>query len=308
MAKNRKRGSVGRTVGLIALGLVDLVFVITVLLRGNNVALFNSKGMIAHEQHGLMVLTVGIMLVIAIPALFLVFFTAWKYRESNTKAVHNPNLRQGKLLDAAMWLVPAAFALVLALIMWPATHRLAPQKQIAADAKPLTIQVISTRWKWLFIYPEQHIATINFVQIPAGTPVQFELTADEAPMSSFWIPNLGGQLYTMTGMVNHLNLVADTPGDYPGSSAEINGAGFAGMKFVARVTSKHGFDFWVQSVKLNPHMLDVAEYNRLLKPSQNNPPAFYSAADRDLYDTVLMKYMGPSSSDHMDMMNMEMHH
>jgi cytochrome o ubiquinol oxidase subunit 2 len=292
MPKNRKRNSQSRTVGIILLGLFCLAFLVKVLLHGNNVALFNPKGMIAHEQLNLMILTVGIMLVIAVPALFLFFFTAWKYRESNTKATHDPNARHGKLFNVGIWLIPSVFAIVLATIMWPATHRLAPQKSIVTDAKPLTIQVISMRWKWLFIYPEQKIATVNFVQVPVGTPVQFELTADESPMSSFWIPNLSGMLYTMTGHSNRLNLIADTTGDYPGRSGEINGVGFAGMQFTARASSSGDFDQWVNNVQLSGGALDTAEYNRLLQPSENNPAVSYSDVENDLYDTVLMKYMG----------------
>jgi cytochrome o ubiquinol oxidase subunit II len=303
MPKKRKKTSLGKTMARIILALIDLVLIIGALLYGKNVALFNPKGTIAHNQHSLMMLVAGIMLIIAIPSLTLLFYTAWKYRESNTKAVHDPDHHHGKLLDVIMWGLPIVFAVVLSTIMWGATHTLQPQKLIAAKAKPLTIQVISTRWKWIFIYPEQNIATVNFVQIPVNTPVQFELTADETPMSSFWIPNLGGQLYAMTGMVNHLNLMADTPGDYAGSSAEINGAGFAEMKFTARASSRDQFDFWVQSVKQSP-VLNNAEYERLVKPSENNPPAFYSAAPSGLYDKVLMKYMGPPDS-HMDGMHHE---
>jgi cytochrome o ubiquinol oxidase subunit 2 len=177
--------------------------------------------------------------------------------------------------------------------MWPATHRLAPQTSIAADAEPLTIQVVSMRWKWLFIYPEQHMATVNFVQIPTDRPVRFELTADDAPMSSFWVPNLSGMLYTMTGHSNRLNVIADTPGDYPGRSAEINGAGFAGMQFTARVSSNADFDAWVDEVQSGGgQTLDTAEYAKLLKPSEDNPTALYPAVEGDLYATVLKKYMG----------------
>lgn len=293
MGKSKKDSSAGRTLGLIVLGLTGLVVLVAVLLQGNNVALFNAKGLIAQEQRNLMVITVGIMLIIAIPALFMLFFTAWKYRESNTRAKRNAGAQHGKLLDASMWLAPSLFAIVLALIMWPATHRLDPHQAIASDAKPLTIQVVSLRWKWLFIYPEQGIATVNHLQIPVDRPVKFELTADEAPMSAFWIPNLGGMLYTMTGHNNQLHLMADTVGDYEGSSAEINGKGFAGMKFVARASSQESFDFWVQSVKLNSATLDSTSYNELLKPSQNTPPAFYNTPkDSDLYATILKKYMG----------------
>lgn len=290
---NKKRPGSGWLVLIIFMALVDLGLIIRRILQGNNVALFNPKGLIAREQHGLMVYTVSILLLIAIPSIFLLYFTAWKYRESNTKVSYEPDKHYGKLFNYNVWAIPTVFMLLLATVMWPATHRLEPQKILAADTKPITIQVISMRWKWLFIYPEHGIATVNFVQIPVQTPVQFELTADDAPMSSFWIPNLGGQLYTMTGHVNRLNLMADTLGDYPGSSAEINGAGFSGMKFIARVSSSEDFDFWVQEVKRSPVGLDVAKYKTVLEPSENNPAAFYSSFEPTLYDKVVMKYRGP---------------
>jgi cytochrome o ubiquinol oxidase subunit II len=281
-----KNGSVGRLVVRIVLAVIGLAVLIRVLLFDHNVALFNPKGLIAHEQHSLMVFTVVLLLVIAVPALVVLFFTASKYRESNTKAAYAPDARHGKLFDLSIWLIPSAFM----------------QRVIAADTDPLTIQVVATRWKWLFIYPEQNIATVNFVQIPVHTPVEFELTADEAPMSSFWIPNLGGQLYAMTGMVNRLNLMADTPGDYTGISAEINGAGFAGMKFTARAGSRDDFDTWVQEAKLSPEVLDRSTYQELLQPREDSPVALYSSADKNLYDAILMKYMmSPEDHAHMDM-------
>jgi len=265
---------------------------ITFLLQGVDVALFNPKGLIASEQHRLMIISAALLLAITIPTLFLLYFFAWKYRESNEKATHDPTARHGKYFVFSLWAIPSVFMLLLASIMWPATHKLAPQKSIASSAKPITIQVVAMRWKWLFIYPEQNIATVNFVQVPVNTPVRFDLTADETPMSSFWIPNLGGQLYAMTGHQNQLNLIADTPGDYPGRSAEINGAGFSGMKFMARASSQAGFDQWVRDVKLSSGALDTTEYKKLLSPSKNNPAALYSQAESGLYDTLLKKYGG----------------
>jgi len=294
MPQKRKKNGIGRTVGLIFLAFASLALIIKALMHGHNIALFNSKGMIAYDERNLIIFTAVVLLSVALPTLFVLFFTAWRYRESNSKATHNPNAVHNKLLVPAIWLIPTACMLVLALVMWPATHRLEPQKQIDESVEPLTIQVVSTRWKWLFIYPEQNIATVNFVQLPVNTPVEFELTADDAPMSSFWIPNLSGQLYTMTGMVNRLNLMATVAGDYPGSSAEINGAGFAEMKFTARASSRADFDQWVQQTKQSPKVLDAAAYSALLKPSENNPPAFYAATESGLYDTVVMRYMGPS--------------
>ncbi|MBA3758043.1 COX aromatic rich motif-containing protein [Candidatus Saccharibacteria bacterium] len=289
---NKKKHSPGGLLLLILLGLASFGLLLAFLLRGKNVALFNPKGLIAQAQLDLMLLTIIVLLVIALPTLFLVFFIAWKYRESNQKTIHHSGTRHSKLLDLSMWSIPTAFMLVLAVIMWSATHRLVPQKTIAADAKPIRIQVVSMRWKWLFIYPDYNIATVNFVQVPLDTPVQFDLTADEAPMSSFWIPNLGGQLYSMTGHVNRLNLIADTPGDYPGSSAEINGAGFSGMKFTARASNMDDFYRWVQEVKQSPEVLDTATYDGVLEPSENNSVAVYSAYTKGLYDRVLTKYAG----------------
>ncbi len=291
---NKKRLGSGWLVLIVFMGLGDLALILSRLLRGHNVALFNPTGLIAKQQHGLILYVAGVLLAIAIPSVFLLYFTAWKYRESNTKATYDPNMHHGKWFNFSVWAVPAVFMLSLAFVMIPATHRLEPRKLIAADTKPLVVQVISMRWKWLFLYPEQGIATVNFAQVPVNTPVQFELTADEAPMSSFWIPNLGGQLYSMTGHVNRLNLMADTSGDYPGSSAELNGAGFSGMKFTARASTTEDFDRWVEGVKQSKDVLDTTEYESVLKPSENNPAAFYSDYESNLYDKVVMKYMGPA--------------
>lgn len=292
MTKRIKKSSQGNSAWIVISGLIVLGLIVAWLLKGNDVRLLNPKGLIAGEQTKLIIVVLALMLEIAIPTLIAFYFIAWKYRETNKKASYDPNIRHSKLFVLGLWAIPSSMVLLLAFIMWPATHRLAPQKSIASDAKPLTVQVIAMRWKWVFIYPEQNIATVNFVQIPEDTPVRFELSADEAPMSSFWIPHLGGQLYAMTGHVNPLNLMADTPGDYPGSSAEINGRGFAGMKFTTRVSTQEDFDRWVQDVKQSTDTLDSAEYQELLAPSENTPSAFYSRADPDLYGTMLMKYAG----------------
>jgi cytochrome o ubiquinol oxidase subunit 2 len=273
-------------------GVIGLGALLMVLLHGNDIALLNPKGLIAGQQMNLMLFSAGLLLTIAVPTVFLFYFFAWKYRETNEKATYDPQVRHGKWFVPTMWLLPSVFMLVLAMVMWTSTHRLEPQKPIAAKAKPITIQVVALRWKWLFIYPEQKIATVNYVQVPTDTPVEFELTADDAPMSSFWIPHWGGQLYAMTGHVNRLNLIAETAGDSVGSSAEINGSGFAGMKFTARATSKDDFDLWVRSNQLYGDALDAPAYDALAKPSEDNPQAFYSLADTGLYDKVLMKYMG----------------
>lgn len=290
MAKHKIKRSQAGTIWLLLIGTAVFGLVLAMMLRNIDVAIFNPKGLIAEKQLNLILFTSALLLTIAIPTLMLLYSFAWHYRDTNTKAAFDPHAQQGKLFVFSIWTVPAIFMIVLALVMMPATHQLEPRKPIEASGKRLTIRVIAMRWKWLFIYPEQNIATVNYVQVPVDTPVEFELTADEAPMSSFWIPNLGGQLYAMTGHVTRLNLVADTPGDYPGSSAEINGRGFAGMQFTARASSQEDFDKWAQSIKQSANPLNEAEYEKLLKPSEDNPAGYFSQAQPDLYDKLLMKY------------------
>jgi cytochrome o ubiquinol oxidase subunit 2 len=302
ISKTKKRfGSA--LIGFTLFIVLEVALLTALIARVKNFALFNPKGFVAESQMSLMLGTVIIIFAVAIPTVMLLYFYAWKYRESNTKATYDPDMKHGKLFNVTIWALPSVFMLIMAFIMWPAAHRLDPRQAIVSANKPLTIQVIAMQWKWVFIYPEQHIATVNYVQIPTDTPVKFELSADEAPMSSFWIPNLGGQLYAMTGHANLLNLIADQAGEYPGSVAEINGAGFADMKFITKADTQEKFDDWVRGVKNSPKVLDRNEYDRLLKPSENNPAAVYAIAQSNLWDSMRAKYSGSHGHMQMDSMN-----
>lgn len=277
---------------LVCFGLADLTLFIRRALIGKNVTLFNPQGLISHQQHNLFMLILILLLVAAVPVILFLYFVAWKFRESNTKAVHTPNKQHSKRLVFYIWAYPILFFFVFVTILWPATFRIQPHKAIADAGQPLLIQVVALRWKWLFLYPDQGVASVNYVQLPVNRPVLFALTADDAPMSSFWIPNLCGQLYAMTGMVNQLNLMPQTIGDFPGSTAEINGAGFADMKFTTNVSSQVDFDNWVTGVRQSNNVLSSSAYSQLLKPSEANPAVLYNSYQRNLYDTVVMKYMG----------------
>jgi cytochrome o ubiquinol oxidase subunit II len=178
MTKIRQKKGQPRIGIRILLAFAAFAFVIAMLLQNNNIALFHSRGLIAHDERNLMLVTVAIMLVVAIPTLITFYFFAWKYRESNTKPQRNTAASSNKMLVPAIWLVPTTLAVILASIMWPATHRLEPRKSLTSNVKPLTIQVVSMRWKWVFIYPAQHIATVNFVQIPENTRSANELVLD----------------------------------------------------------------------------------------------------------------------------------
>ncbi|MBC7581875.1 COX aromatic rich motif-containing protein [Aeromicrobium sp.] len=270
------------------------------MIRGQNVTLFNPQGYIADQQHRLFVLIGGLLLLTATPVVLLLYFTAWKYREtSSNTAAHaaaHPERAPSQLFGYITWGFPILCLVLFVSILWPATHKLEPRKAIASGVKPMTIQVVAMRWKWLFLYPDQKIASVNYVQIPKDTPVKFELTADDAPMSSFWIPNLGGQLYAMTGHVNRLNLVPNKLGLYDGRSAEINGAGFSGMTFKANVTTAADFDKWTLSARQSSPMLDSATYANLVKPSQDSPVLYYGDYQSDLYSNIAAKYMSSHMS------------
>ena len=275
---------------LVGSGVALFVLILTQLVKGNEIALLDPKGWVANEQHWLLLTSTLIMLGFGVPVIATVYFFIWKYRESNqtTPYASENTVSKGFLVFA--WGGPLTVVLILASLMLPATQRLEPQKPIESDKNQLTIQVVALNWKWLFIYPEQNVAAVNFVQIPVDTPVRFELTADEAPMNSFWIPHLGGMLYAMTGHVNPLHLVGDTVGDYSGGAAEINGRGLAGMRFTTRVSTQEDFDAWISETKQNGTMLDEATYDELLVPSENNEPAFYMNQDPNLYSKIVNKY------------------
>jgi cytochrome o ubiquinol oxidase subunit 2 len=288
--KNKNKHSLAKSLLLISVLLGGLTAYLTYFLKDTNVAQLNPKGSVASEQANLMYVAGAIVLAVAVPTVLLLYFVAWRNRESNSTSTYKPSARNGKAFVFTIWAIPTLAMFVLAIILVPITQSLDPKKPVDNGKTPITIQVVALRWKWLFLYPEQQIATVNSLTIPKDQPVTFELTADETPMSSFWIPNLGGQLYAMTGHVNRLNLMATEIGEYPGSSAEINGIGFAGMRFTAEVTSEQDFKTWVDQVKSSPNRLDDSAYANLSKPSENEPAASYSTYGSDLYNKVVMKY------------------
>ncbi len=261
-------------------------------LGGHNLAVLNPKGLIATQEQRLLIIATLLGLIVVLPVFALTAGIVWRYRASNTRATYQPDWDHNPVLEFIWWGIPCAIIAVLAVITWTSSHQLDPYRPISSNVKPLTVQVVALDWKWLFIYPEQHIATVNFLPLPVNTPINFEITSD-APMNSFWIPQLGGQMYAMPGMSSQLHLLATTPGVYRGSSANISGQGFAGMHFNAQVVGAADFATWVKAAQAAPQRLDWNRYTHLSQPSQNNPLATYQLAAPDLYDTIVMKFMMP---------------
>jgi cytochrome o ubiquinol oxidase subunit II len=256
------------------------------LLFSSDIAILNPKGQIGIEQRDLLTLSTLIMLIVVIPTLLLTFYIAWRYWEGHKHNLYNPNWNHSHLAEAIWWGIPFAITIALGTITWFSCHKLDPFRPLISDVRPLKIQVVALQWKWLFIYPEERIATVNYLQIPEKRPINFEITAD-APMNSFWIPELGGQVYAMAGMRSKLHLIANQIGSYRGSSANFSGAGFSGMTFVVEATTEQAFDSWVWQTRSSPTLA----YATLLEKSSYNPPASYTLVNTNLFNDIMMKYM-----------------
>jgi cytochrome o ubiquinol oxidase subunit 2 len=261
---------------------------VLVLLSGcSSVVLFHPKGQIGLDEKRVILTTAGLMLIVVVPVIVLAPLFTWKYRASRWKAEYAR--KPPRALDAVLWLVPAAIVLALSILAWTMSHRLDPFRPIASPSRPITIQVISLDWKWLFIYPDQQVASVNEVAFPVDVPVHFILTSATV-MNSFFIPQLGSQIYAMAGMRSELHLIANTAGTYAGISANISGVGFSGMGFAARALSAQEFDAWVLSARGAALKLDREEYRRLAQPSENNPVEHYSSVEPMLFSEVLGQY------------------
>lgn len=266
---------------------------LTLLLSGCDLAVLDPKGIIAADEKHLMIIALLLMCIIVIPVIILTFVIAIRYRASNTKAAYAPNWSHNNWLEAVWWFVPMVIIAILATITWITSHTLDPYRPLNSNVKPITIEAVALQWRWLFIYPDQGIATINYVQFPVNTPVHFLITAD-APMNSFQIPQLAGQIYAMAGMETQLNLMANEVGNYNGRSVSFSGNGFSGMAFIAKATSQADFDTWVSTLKQGQQpILSMTNYTDIAKPTEDATPSYFSAVDGDVFHDIIMKYMPP---------------
>jgi len=244
------------------------------------------QGPIASAELLLLLNSTAIMLVVVVPVILATFAFAWWYRSSNARASRSLDEAYEGRAEFVVWSIPALIVILLGGVIWIGSHQLDPRAPIPADTKPLQVEVVALDWKWLFIYPEQGVAAVNQLVIPAGTPVHFRLTSATV-MNSFFIPQLGSQIYTMGGMTTHLNLLADKPGDYPGFSANFSGDGFAEMRFVAKAVPAGDFNSWVTQVRGGGSALDDAGYTALAKPSKAVPPGTYRSVEPNMFERII---------------------
>ncbi len=258
------------------------------MLAGCSEGVLDPHGPVGTAEKTILLNSLGIMLVIVIPTILATLGVAFWYRASNTKARYLPDWEYSGRIELIVWSIPAMVVLLLGGIAWVGSHDLDPPKPLASPVKPIHVEVISLDWKWLFIYPDQGIASVNRLVVPTGTPVSFRLTSATV-MNSFFVPQLGTQIYTMSGMTTRLNLLADRPGRYQGLSAQFSGDGFSGMRFTYDAVSQARFDSWVSAARGQGPSLNPAGYAALARQSENVAPFTYRAVTAGLFDTVVQK-------------------
>jgi cytochrome o ubiquinol oxidase subunit 2 len=255
--------------------------------------ILDPQGPIGVAERTILIDSVAIMLAIVLPTIIAILAFAFWFRASNAKAFYWPNWEYSGRIELVVWAIPTLTVILLGGVAWIGAHQLDPAKPIEGTEKPLTIQAVSLDWKWLFIYPDQNIATINTLTVPAGRPLQFQLTSASV-MNVFFIPQFGSMIYTMNGMATRLNLRADTPGTYQGLSAHFSGDGFSDMHFDVHVVPSEQFSKWAQDASRAEKPLDAASYTGIAKPSIRSESAVYRLADPDLFNKIVTQKLPPS--------------
>ena len=272
---------------------VAIVLIGVVALGGCTEGVLDPKGPISAAERQILFNSLGIMLAIVIPTIVATLAVAAWYRASNKRARYLPEFEYSERLEVLVWAIPAMTVLLVGGVAWVGAHDLDPRRPIESAAKPINVQVVSLDWKWLFIYPEQGIATVNQLTIPVDTPVNFELTSSGV-MNSFFVPQLGSQIYTMAGMVTRVHLQADHPGTYRGLSAQFSGDGFADMRFNVDAVPAEDFARWVDATRNAGPALDAQNYVDLAKPSKAVVPFTYRAVASDLFNDIVSSAMQPN--------------
>jgi len=269
-----------------------LLLPVLLSLCGCHTAVLSPAGPVSEGERTILLDSLAIMLCIVIPTIAATLMVAFWFRASNTRAVYLPRWAYSGKLELLVWSIPALVIFFLGGIAWVSAHLLDPAEPLKSDAEPLTVEVVSLDWKWLFIYPRQGIASINRMIVPAGVPLSLRITSASV-FNVFFVPQLGSEIYSMYGMTTRLNLEADRPGDYFGLSAHFSGDGFPGMAFDVRAVAPQEFTSWVAATRRAGPTLDDAAYRGLLKQSQDVTPYTYRAIRAGLFDDIVGEKLPP---------------
>ena len=261
-------------------------------VSGCGAALLNTQGSVGQAEMTILFDSLAIMLAIVVPTIVASLAFAWWFRASNKRAKHLPNFAYSGQLELIVWAIPLLTIMLLGGVAWVSSHDLDPAKPLASKTPPLEVQVVSLDWKWLFLYPAQHVASVNQLTIPTGVPVHFTLSSASV-MNAFFIPQLGGMIYTMNGMATQLNLQTDTAGTYHGISSHYSGDGFSDMHFNVDAVAPDRFAAWVASTRGAGATLNEQTYADLSKQSTNVTPVTYRDFDANLFQKIVSQALPP---------------
>jgi cytochrome o ubiquinol oxidase subunit II len=256
--------------------------------------IFNPIGPIAAAEKTILIDSVAIMLAIVLPTIAAILAFAYWFRESNDRAQYRPDFVYSGRVEMVVWSIPVLTIILLGGVAWIGSHQLDPAAKLDGTGSPVRIQAVSLDWKWLFIYPDQRIATVNSLTVPVGAPLQFELTSASV-MNVFFVPQLGSMIYTMSGMVTRLNLRADNEGTYQGLSAHFSGDGFPDMMFDVHVISPLDFPIWVEKTARSDRALNADSYKNLLRQTVETGTPGYRLADPRLFERISTQHIPPQA-------------
>jgi cytochrome o ubiquinol oxidase subunit 2 len=271
-----------------------MLFILVVLLGGCSGGVLDPHGPVGDAERTILFNATVIMLAVVIPVIIATVLFAWWFRVGNKRAHRRPEWSYGGQIEFVVWAIPALVVLFLGGIAWIGAHDLDPKSRLQATDRPVEIEVVSLDWKWLFIYPGAGLATVNRLVVPVGTPVHFRLTS-AGVMNSFFVPQLGSQIYTMAGMATELNLQADNPGSFPGLSAQFSGDGFSDMRFEVTAMAPGAFARWVDEAHAQGGALNLEQYALLAQPSSQEPPRTFGSVSAGLFDAILATPGSPPS-------------
>ena len=269
-----------------------IVVLAPIVLAACQPAVLDPQGIIGIADKTILIDSLAIMLAIVIPTMAATLAFAWWFRASNTRAIYLPDWAYSGRIELIVWAIPLLVIMLLGGVAWIGSHDLDPAKPLASATPPLEVQGVSLDWKWLFIYPDQRVASVNQLEVPVGVPIHFSLTSASV-MNAFFIPQLGSMIYTMNGMRTQLNLRADVPGTFLGLSSHYSGDGFSGMHFDVRAVPPAQFTAWVEATRNTGPTLDAANYAALARQSENTKPFTYGSADPALFQEIVTQKLPP---------------
>ncbi|MDA3921359.1 MAG: ubiquinol oxidase subunit II [Salinisphaera sp.] len=289
------RNNLGRFGGLISLALV-------LMLSGcglDSLSTMSPVGPVGDVERDLTIFTLLAMLFVLIPILVLTLGIAWRYRASNTNSTYTPKWGHSWIVEMFVWGGPIVILVILSVVAWISTHDLDPYKAIKSDAKPVHIQAVATQWKWIFIYPEQGVASVNEFAFPVNVPLDISLTSDNV-MNSFMIQRMGTQIFAMSGMQTKLHLLSRETGDLEGGNYQYTGHGFSKMRFTAKAMTEDNYKQWLQKVRSQGTPLDFSKFKQLAKPSEIKKPIYYSQVTSGLFGDIIDQFhnSGVAASTH----------